>query len=603
MTRHSQNLRSARRIAAIRDALLLVLLRPGRLAGAGWARLCGKRLRARNRLHAAIASLPFAHQRRMQAAALDDFGVLSEVEDEALPGLAVHLHLQPGDRPEQIRRALASARRQSLAARRILVTAAEGAPTDPLDGAVELVAGRFPDRLSGLGAALDAAHGLGIELLVPLAACDALPGDALAAYAAATTASGVPCLLYGDQDEFGPGGGHGRDPWLKPQWDPRLFLSQDYIGHACALPVDAVRADLAAVPPCARETLYERLLRLTFDPAGPALAVGHVPRVTARTPVGAWQRDQESRRAVVGRLLDGRAAVRAGQYGAVAVEWNLPSPLPRVSIVVATRDRVELLRTCMEGLLEDTDYPNFDIVLVDNDSRDAETLDYMDRIAANPRVQLLRWPHPFNYSAINNHGARHASGEFLCLLNNDVEIVHPDWLTAMVREAVQPGVGAVGARLLYPDRSIQHAGVVIGMGNAAGHAHRGLAEGEAGYFAQAHVARGASAVTAACLLVAKADFDAVGGLDEAGLAVAYNDVDLCLKLRARGLANIYTPAATLVHHESKSRGLDFAPEHMERYLRELAVFQQRWDSVTHVDAWHHPHLDRASETYVAGFPH
>ena len=176
-----------------------------------------------------------------------------------------------------------------------------------------------------------------------------------------------------------------------------------------------------------------------------------------------------------------------------------------------------------------------------------------------PRVRVVRWPHPFNYSAINNYAAGFATGKFLCLLNNDIEVIEPQWLSELVREAYQPGIGAVGARLLYPDRSIQHAGVAIGLGNAAGHAHRDLPEGERGYFAQALIARGASAVTGACLLVEKEHFDAVGGLDEEGLAVAYNDVDLCLKLRERGLISIYTPAATLVHHESKSRGLDFDP--------------------------------------------
>ena len=144
---------------------------------------------------------------------------------------------------------------------------------------------------------------------------------------------------------------------------------------------------------------------------------------------------------------------------------------------------------------------------------------------------------------------------------------------------------------------VRAAGVAIGIGNAAGHAHRGLEPGEPGYFAQALITRGASAVTAACLLVAKKNFDAVGGLDEEHLAVAYNDVDLCLKLQAAGLRNIYTPAATLIHHESKSRGLDFAPEHLERYLGELKAFQERWDTMSVIDPWHHSQLDRSNEVF------
>lgn len=599
MTRTSTSLRSARRVAALQDALLLVLCRPHRLAGAGWARLCGKRLRARNRLHSAVASLPFAHQRQVRINEIEDLDTLSALPPDAVPGIGVHLHVDAGDDAARIRRALGSANRQSFLARSILVTSGKGAPDIEAMPGIEHYARDCPDRLTGLSAALDAAKAHGIAFLVPLSIDDALPRGALASYAAALATNAGDAILYGDQDEFGPAS-QGRSPWLKPQWDRRMFLSQDYISSACALPVEVARDDLADAPPRPGETLFERLLRLTADPT---LAVRHVPRVTVRTPANAWQHGQEVRRDAVARLLGSRAEVAMGDHGAVKVNWALPDPLPRVSIIVATRDRVELLRPCMEGLLGNTDYPDFEIVLVDNDSRDAETLRYMNEVAVDPRVRLLRWPHPFNYSAINNYGACHATGRFLCLLNNDIEIVHPDWLTAMMREAVQPGVGAVGARLLYPDASIQHAGVVIGMGGAAGHAHRGLHRGEAGYFAQADIARGASAVTAACLLMAKDHFDAVGGLDEAELAVAYNDVDLCLKLRALGLANIYTPAATLVHHESKSRGLDFAPEHLERYMRELAVFQRRWDSADHVDPWHHPHLDRASETYVAGYPH
>ncbi|MFW2446055.1 MAG: glycosyltransferase family 2 protein [Qipengyuania pacifica] len=275
----------------------------------------------------------------------------------------------------------------------------------------------------------------------------------------------------------------------------------------------------------------------------------------------------------------------------------MPDPHPKISVIVATRDRVELLRTCVNGVLHETDYPDIEVIIADNDSCEAGTLDYMERAQADPRVRVVRWPHPFNYSAINNFAARSATGEYLCLLNNDIEVIEPDWLSEMVREAVQPGVGAVGARLLYPDRSIQHAGVAIGIGNAAGHAHRGLPQGVPGYFAQALIARGATAVTGACLLVSKGHFDAVGGLDEHALAVAYNDVDFCLKLRELGLANIYTPVSTLIHHESKSRGFDFAPEHLARYMSELAVFQKRWGTRRAIDPWHHSKLDRNDEKF------
>jgi GT2 family glycosyltransferase len=186
----------------------------------------------------------------------------------------------------------------------------------------------------------------------------------------------------------------------------------------------------------------------------------------------------------------------------------------------------------------------------------------------------------------------------LCLLNDDTEVIGDDWLTELMRYAVRPEVGAVGAKLLYDDGSIQHAGVVIGLGEAAGHAHRYLRGDQPGYFHRPHVAHFASAVTAACLVVKAEKFHAVGGFDEQGLAIAFNDVDLCLKLEAAGWRNVYQPRAVLVHHESRSRGKDFAPQHLERYQRELAVLQDRWKTRDYHDPLHHPLLDRSSEAYI-----
>ena len=177
-------------------------------------------------------------------------------------------------------------------------------------------------------------------------------------------------------------------------------------------------------------------------------------------------------------------------------------------------------------------------------------------------------------------------------------IVEPEWLTEMMRYAVRPDVGAVGAKLLYGDGSIQHAGIVIGMGDAAGHAHRFTPANQPGYFRQPHVSQFVTAVTAACLVIEKQKFEAVGGFDEEKLAIAYNDVDLCLKLQAAGWSNVYVPHATLLHHESKSRDSDFSPTQHERYLSELRVLQERWETKSRQDPQHNPNLDRYSETFV-----
>ena len=268
--------------------------------------------------------------------------------------------------------------------------------------------------------------------------------------------------------------------------------------------------------------------------------------------------------------------VEAGRFGTTRVAWPLPAgaALPLVSVIIPTRDRAELLRVSAGGVLGATDYPNIELLIVDNGSREAASTRLLAELAADPRVHILRDDSPFNFSRLNNATAEAARGPYLCLLNNDTEVIEPGWLTALMRQAVRPGVGAVGAKLLYPDGSIQHAGVVLGPAGAE-HAHRFLPDAEAGDFAAAHVARAVSAVTAACLLVEKAKYMAVGGLDEA-LAVAFNDVDLCLKLGAAGWRNIYEPAARLIHHESKSRDTT-APDAAAR-AQEAALIRRRWGS-------------------------
>jgi len=590
----------------LRDIGLLLACRPHRALAIAWWRLCGKRQRARNRLQSALAGLPLANERMIETLGKKDIAVLSQARnrqsgaDDTIVALCVHLHIDQEDSHDAARRAVVSVLRQSHTVARLIVTGTGPLPSLPESSTIEIAPGPYACRIDGLQTALEIASRIGAQYLVPLASDANLTRHALAAYAAQLlnepSVGGVPPILYGDQDEFATPG-RGAAAWLKPEWDRRMILSQDYASVACALPVSAVSGLFRDTDGAAPDDLYAIFVRAALDD----VPVRHVPRITTRTAPGDWQQRGASHKFTIERALGSTAQVEPGPFGTIGIHWPLPNPNPGVSILVATRDRVELLRTCVDGLLHATDYPAFEIIIVDNASRDPETLAYMDKVSADPRVRVVRWPHPFNYSAINNYGASFATEQFLCLLNNDIEILEPDWLSEMVREAVQPGVGAVGARLLYPDRSIQHAGVAIGLGNAAGHAHRALPEGEPGYFAQALIARGASAVTGACLLVEKRHFDAVGGLDEDHLAVAYNDVDLCLKLEALGLANIYTPAATLIHHESKSRGLDFAPEHLARYLRELATFQDRWDTQRVVDPWHHPWLDRESEVFRASF--
>ena len=418
-------------------------------------------------------------------------------------------------------------------------------------------------------------------------------GDVLAAIATdrlteAIGANPAALILYGDQDELDRSGRRVR-PWFKPDWNEELFLAQDYLSGAVA-----IRASLARQIIADGMDVHAFLLAAT---AAAGDAIVHVPHVLCHA---GGQADEPDARlpALAQHLKNKGAACSAGPFGTAKVDWPLPEELPLVSVIIPTRDKIELLEPCVEGVLNRTSYNTLEILIVDNGSVEARTAEYLSRVGKDPRVRVLPYPAPYNYSAINNFAVRETRGAYLCLLNNDTEVIGEHWLTEMMRYAVRQDVGAVGAKLLYEDGTIQHAGVAIGIGEAAGHSHRFLPNEERGYFAMAHAAQFVSAVTAACLLVDKRKYLAVGGLDEENLAVAFNDVDFCLKLQAAGWRNVYTPHALLVHHESKSRGNDMAAAHVDRFRRELKVLQERWRTRTARDPLHNPNLDRYSETFV-----
>jgi GT2 family glycosyltransferase len=521
------------------------------------------------------------------------------------PLFAVHLHISDEANDQAIHRTIASLQKQSAPDWKLYITANNNEGLHLLrsvsDPRIRVLTEQFESRADALMTLLsemDAAY------FIPLNNDHTLTPGALEAYstAIAGTVETLP-ILYADQDERNAQGVRS-NPWFKPQWDMNLFMAQDYLSSACAIPMNSVKRHHLIDPICPDEgvpfSILARLL-LKFNDAPPIM---HVPYIAVTCPTESWRQHADVRLRIVQALLDGcgqnpahlhGARAETGPFGTLSICY--PPPSCGVSIIVPTKDKVDLLRTCLYGLLNHTNYHDFEIIVVDNESIEPETHEYFREISSDQRVKLIKWPHKYNYSAINNFAASKAEKPYLCLLNNDTEIISDTWLNELMRHAVRPGVGAVGARLLYPDRSIQHAGVVVGMANAAGHAHRALPDGDPGYYAQAYVTHCATAVTAACLVVAKQAFMDVGGLDEIGLKIAYNDIDLCLKLRKAGLANIYEPRAVLIHHESKSRGLDFSPEHIERYMGELRLFQERWRTLDFTDPMHHRALDPASEVY------
>ena len=400
-------------------------------------------------------------------------------------------------------------------------------------------------------------------------------------------------FAYADEDRIDDGGRR-QNPYFKPDWNPDLLRSQNYIGDFALVRAELLR-DIGGL----RDGLGESALHDLFLRCTERLQrrqVRHVPdvlyhrRVTtciSISEVSAQELAHDGARVVREHLArcGVQAMVEAQPGQTFHVHWPLPSVPPKVSIVIPTRDRVELLRTCIESIRHKTTWPNYEIVIVDNQSSQPEALDYLQSLRGRERIRLLTDDAPFNYSAINNRAVAQCDGELVCLLNNDIEVITPGWLEEMAGHALRPEVGAVGAMLYYPDGTIQHAGVIVGLHGAADHIHAGRPRGWSGQGGRARVAQELSAVTGACLLVRRAVYMDVDGMDER-LAVAFNDIDFCLRLRERGLHNIWTPHAELYHHESASRGRDDTPERQARNAAEVVYMRRRWSALLQADpAW------------------
>jgi len=280
------------------------------------------------------------------------------------------------------------------------------------------------------------------------------------------------------------------------------------------------------------------------------------------------------------------------------IAWRLPHE-PKVCIIIPYREYIDMTRTCVEALRAVTEYGNYEIVLVDNWSLSDEAAAFAREMAGLANVRVLRVAERFNYSLLNNLAVAETRSEFLLFLNNDVFVTQPSWLARMVGEALaDPLVGIVGAKLLYPNGTVQHAGVVLGVGGVADHAHRGRAADDPGYMARAVCAQEFSAVTAACLLCRRDAFAAVGGFDEIDLRVAFNDVDLCLKAGAAGWRVVWTPGVVAEHQESLSRGSDMKPEQQVRFFDENKIMEERWREVLDNDPHYHRFFSRKSGTFT-----
>jgi GT2 family glycosyltransferase len=430
-----------------------------------------------------------------------------------------------------------------------------------------------------------------------LQAGDVLAPQALYRYARACLAARGAAVLYADDDTLNAAGQR-CGPRFKPDWSLTHLRETDFVGAAVALRAAALSRVGGLNAEDCRYGVYDVLLRvldgLSLDDAA---AVAHIPAVllhrSMATPaLPARELDAWHMAAVRAHL--GRRSVAAKVSGTVPgcwrVHYQLPQVPPLVSIIVPTRDALALTRQCLQSLLSATTYARFEILLVDNQSADPAALAYQESLAAQGKVRLLHYGQPFNYSAMNNMAVRAASGEVVCLLNNDTQVITPDWLEEMVGQLLQPGVVVVGAKLLYPDGRVQHGGDLVGVGGVANHAHAWLERDDPGYCNRAVVAQELSAVTGACLLTWRSRYLELGGLDERKLAVTFNDVDYCLRVREAGGRVVWTPHALLYHHESVSRGKDRSPEKKKRAQREVAYMRKRWQHALQRDPFYNSNL-------------
>lgn len=421
---------------------------------------------------------------------------------------------------------------------------------------------------------------------------DALTPDALLEMAVKIAETGAE-ILYSDEDKY-DARGRRHDPFFKPDWSPDLFLSIMYACHLTVMRrelVERIGGFRKGFEGSQDYDLWLRATELTDRIHHVPMILYHWRQVAGSTAVDVGNKGyahERSKRAIAEALTRRGIAGTVGD-GPVPTSFHVVRHVvdePKVSVLIPTRDRVDLLAQAIEGIEQKTDYRNVEIVIVDNGSTEDETRRYL---ATTPH-RVIRDDEPFNFSRLNNLAAREATGDLLLLLNNDTEPISPGWMRAMVEHAMRPEVGAVGAKLLFQSGKVQHAGVVLGIGGVAGHSHKYFAGDASGSFQALNMLRNYSAVTAACLMLRKSVFDEVGGFDEEHLAVAFNDVDFCLRIREKGYLVVWTPYALVTHYESESRGYDLNP-------REIDYMIARWGDELLRDPYYSPNLTLVHEDF------
>ena len=412
-------------------------------------------------------------------------------------------------------------------------------------------------------------------------------------------------FIYSDEDKITEGGEKRLYPHFKPDWSPDTFRSYNYISHLSVFKKELLEKVGSFRAGYDGSQDYDLMLRAIEQ----AKRIFHIPKVLyhcriSRNSVEGYVdakpfayesakraiRDHLSRVSLKGTVEDGLFV------HSFKIAYEIDGD-PKVSIIISNKDHIEDLKGCIDSILSKTSYKNYEVLIVENNSSEQEIFKYYSAISRLDKIKVIKWDNPFNFSAINNFAVKYATGKFLLFMNNDMEVINHDWMERLLEHAIRKEVGTVGAKLYYPDGTIQHAGVILGLGGVAGHSHKHFPGNNAGYMGRTQVIQNLSAVTAACMMTRKDVFEEVGGLDE-GYSHAFNDVDLCMKIREKGYLIVWTPYADLYHHESKSRGYEDTSKKQKRFKKEINRFQEKWgDFLKKGDPYYSPNLTLDKEDF------
>lgn len=414
-------------------------------------------------------------------------------------------------------------------------------------------------------------------------------------------------LIYSDEDKISSDGSHYHSPYFKPDWNYDLLLSSNYICHLLVIRKELILkvGGLSSLHNGAQD--HDLILKC-IEKLKPS-SIYHIDKVlyhwrahelsTASSMASKNYAIESGVRAIQDHYqrMKINAKVEALDFG-YRTHYHLPKKKPKVTLIIPTRNKVDLLKTCISSILEKTSYPNYDIIIIDNNSDCEQTLNYLKWITKTfKKIQIISYKKEFNYSAINNFAVKHTKSEIVGFVNNDIEVITPNWMEEMIQHVVRRDVGCVGSKLYYPNETIQHAGVIMGIGGVAGHSHKYFPRNDHGYFGRLKLVSEFSAVTAACLFVNRKLFIKVKGFDQKNLPIAFNDVDLNLKVKALKYRNIFTPFAELYHHESASRGLEDNPIKIKRALREIRFIKKKWHKIIEHDPSYNANLSRDHENF------